>query len=340
MFPPGVNFTLESLPQDCPNCTHPSTTELNVTKAVVLALVLGVFVVFGVLGNALVILSVACHRHLHTATHYFIANLAVADLLLSLVVLPFSATFELLGRWVFGRHLCSAWAALDVLCCTASIMSLCAISVDRCIGVSYPLRYPAIVTQRRGLLALLAVWALAGTISVGPLFGWKEPAPEDETVCGITQEPGYAVFSAVGSFYIPLAVILVMYCRVYTVARRESRVLREGCKKDRSGPAGVTLRMHRGHAAPVAALEEGGRGDEGLPNRAHFTLRLHKLSHEKKAAKTLGIVVGCFVLCWLPFFLVLPIGEFSFHDPPLSLTRCTPQMLSSQDGQLPILSLR
>ncbi|XP_036385892.1 alpha-1A adrenergic receptor-like [Megalops cyprinoides] len=305
MVPIGVNVTLESPPQDCPNCTQASPPGLNVPKAVVLALVLGVFLVFGVLGNLLVILSVACHRHLRTVTHYFIANLAVADLLLSLAVLPFSATFEILGRWVFGRPLCSAWAALDVLCCTASIMSLCVISVDRCIGVSYPLRYPAIVTKQRGQVALGALWAASLTISAGPLFGWKEPAPEDDTVCRITEEPGYALFSALGSFYVPLAVILAMYCRVYVVARRESRGLREGHKTDRSDPEGVTLRIHRGHSA--GAGEDG--DEEALRRRAHFSLRLLKLSREKKAAKTLGIVVGCFVLCWLPFFLVLPIGS-------------------------------
>ncbi|KAG9353962.1 hypothetical protein JZ751_012086 [Albula glossodonta] len=340
----GVNMTPEFLTQDCLNCTQPSIPEFSVTKAVMMALVLGIFVVFGVLGNTLVILSVACHRHLRTVTHYFIVNLAVADLLLSLAVLPFSATFEVLGRWVFGRPLCSAWAALDVLCCTASIMSLCAISVDRCIGISYPLRYPAIVTQRRGLLALVALWALAGTISVGPLFGWKEPAPEDDTICGITEEPAYAVFSAMGSFYVPLGVILAMYCRVYVVARRESRGLREGQKTDWSDREGVTLRMHRGHSAPNATLEEGGEGEDALKSRAHFTFRLLKLSREKKAAKTLGIVVGCFVLCWLPFFLVLPIegvchitiaGKPEGHAEQaiLSLHTCT--VLVSRAGHAP-----
>ncbi|XP_064164800.1 alpha-1A adrenergic receptor-like [Anguilla rostrata] len=307
MVPPGVNMTLNlSLPQDCLNCTQPSTPELDVTKAVMLVLVMAAFLVFGVMGNILVILSVACHRHLRTPTHYLVANLGAADLLLSLAVVPFSAIFEMLGRWVFGRVLCNAWAALDVLCCTASIMSLCAISVDRCIAVTYPLRYPAMVTHRRGLLAVVAVWGFSGVISVAPLFGWKEPDPEDESICEITQEPGYTIFSAVGSFYIPLAVILAMYCRVYAVARRELRGLRVGCKTDPSDPDGVTLRIHRGHSAP--SQEEGGPGEEAQSNRAHFTLRLRKLSHEKKAAKTLSIVVGCFVLCWLPFFLVLPIG--------------------------------
>uniref|UniRef100_A0A3B4Z6H7 Alpha-1A adrenergic receptor n=1 Tax=Stegastes partitus TaxID=144197 RepID=A0A3B4Z6H7_9TELE len=282
------------------NC-HALVPELNVVKAVVLGLVLGVFIVFGIVGNILVILSVVCHRHLRTVTHYFIVNLAVADLMLSSTVLPFSAIFEILDRWVFGRVFCNVWAAVDVLCCTASIMSLCVISVDRYIGVSYPLRYPAIVTKRRALLAVMLLWVLSIIISIGPLFGWKEPAPEDESICKITEEPGYAIFSALGSFYVPLAIILVMYCRVYVVAHRESRGLKEGQKTEKSDSEQVILRMHRGNTT----VSE----DEALRSRTHFALRLLKFSREKKAAKTLGIVVGCFVLCWLPFFLVLPIGS-------------------------------
>lgn len=229
-------------------------------------------------------------------------NLAVADLLLSSTVLPFSAILEIVDRWVFGRAFCNVWAAVDVLCCTASIMSLCVISVDRYIGVSYPLRYPTIMTKRRALLAVMLLWVLSIIISIGPLFGWKEPAPEDDSICKITEEPGYAIFSAVGSFYLPLTIILVMYCRVYVVAHRESQGLREGQKTEKSDSERVILRIHRGNTT----VSE----DEALRSRTHFALRLLKFSREKKAAKTLGIVVGCFVLCWLPFFLVLPIGEY------------------------------
>uniref|UniRef100_A0A3Q3LPK1 Alpha-1A adrenergic receptor n=1 Tax=Mastacembelus armatus TaxID=205130 RepID=A0A3Q3LPK1_9TELE len=301
MVPVLDNMTPAPLMQNCSNCSQVLVPELNVVKAVVLGLVLGVFIVFGIVGNILVILSVVCHRHLRTVTHYFIVNLAVADLLLSATVLPFSAIFEILDRWVFGRSLCNVWAAVDVLCCTASIMSLCVISVDRYIGVSYPLRYPAIMTKRRALLAVMLLWVLSVFISIGPLFGWKEPAPEDESICKITEEPAYAIFSAVGSFYLPLAIILVMYCRVYVVAHRESQGLREGQKTEKSDSERVTLRIHRGNTT----VSE----DEALRSRTHFALRLLKFSREKKAAKTLGIVVGCFVLCWLPFFLVLPIGS-------------------------------
>ncbi|KAM9393008.1 alpha-1A adrenergic receptor [Pholidichthys leucotaenia] len=316
MIPLLDNMTPAPLTQNCSNCSHVLAPEINVVKAVVLGVVLGVFIGFGIVGNILVILSVVCHRHLRTVTHYFIVNLAVADLLLSSTVLPFSAIFEILDRWVFGRVFCNVWAAVDVLCCTASIMSLCVISVDRYIGVSYPLRYPAIVTKRRALLAVMLLWVLSIIISVGPLFGWKEPAPEDESICKITEEPGYAIFSAVGSFYLPLAIILVMYCRVYVVAHRESQGLREGHKTEKSDSEQVILRIHRGNTT----VSE----DEVLRNRTHFALRLLKFSREKKAAKTLGIVVGCFVLCWLPFFLVLPIGSmFPAYRPSDTIFKIT-----------------
>lgn len=84
-------------------------------------------------------------------------------------------SLQVLDYWVFGRIFCDIWAAVDVLCCTASIMSLCVISIDRYIGVRYPLQYPMIVTEKRALLAMLGVWILAIIISIGPLLGWKQP---------------------------------------------------------------------------------------------------------------------------------------------------------------------
>uniref|UniRef100_A0A3P9LY18 Alpha-1A adrenergic receptor n=1 Tax=Oryzias latipes TaxID=8090 RepID=A0A3P9LY18_ORYLA len=307
MMVPAENMTIFSLEDACFNCSSSTHMDVDVAKAVVLGVVMVVFVVFGVFGNILVILSVLLHHQWRSVTHYFIANLAAADLLLSSAVLPFSATSEALGRWVFGRSLCNVWAALDVLCCTASILSLCVISIDRFLAVSYPLRYPAIATGRRGLTAVAALWGLSAAISVGPLFGWKEPHPEDETVCRITEEPGYALFSALGSFYIPLAIILAMYCRVYTVAKRVSKSLQES-QKGGVEMEGVMLRKHRGNAAHSGRQED--EEEATMHKRPSFPLpKLLKFSGEVKAAKTLGIVVGCFVLCWLPFFLVLPIGS-------------------------------
>ncbi|XP_006631799.2 alpha-1A adrenergic receptor [Lepisosteus oculatus] len=310
------------LPANLSNGTSGNQTlfpSLDVTRAAALGIVLGAFISFAIVGNILVILSVVCNRHLRTPTNYFIINLAIADLLLGTTVLPVSATLEIVDYWVFGRVFCDIWAAVDVLCCTASIMSLCVISIDRYIGVRYSLQYPTIVTEGRAVLAMLGVWGLSLVISIGPLLGWKQPAPPDEKVCVITEEPFYALFSSLGSFYIPLAVILAMYCRVYIVAKRTTRNLEAGVMKERSNAKEFTLRIHyRGSQAS----EEGAGAGRGRAQhiRSSLTVRLLKFSREKKAAKTLGIVVGMFILCWLPFFLALPIGSFNTHlRPPETL---------------------
>uniref|UniRef100_A0A8C6RC56 Alpha-1D adrenergic receptor n=1 Tax=Nannospalax galili TaxID=1026970 RepID=A0A8C6RC56_NANGA len=270
---------------------------------------LAAFILTAVAGNLLVILSVACNRHLQTVTNYFIVNLAVADLLLSATVLPFSATMEVLGFWAFGRAFCDVWAAVDVLCCTASILSLCTISVDRYVGVRHSLKYPAIMTERKAAAILALLWAVALVVSVGPLLGWKEPVPPDERFCGITEEVGYAVFSSVCSFYLPMAVIVVMYCRVYVVARSTTRSLEAGVKRERGKASEVVLRIHCRGAATGANRAYGMRSTKGHTLRSSLSVRLLKFSREKKAAKTLAIVVGVFVLCWFPFFFVLPLGS-------------------------------
>ncbi|KAK7137868.1 hypothetical protein R3I94_013497 [Phoxinus phoxinus] len=282
---------------------------LLLSRAVPLGLALGTFIIFAVAGNILVILSVVCNRHLRTPTNFFIVNLAIADLLLGTTVLPVSATLEILDYWVFGRIFCDVWAAVDVLCCTASIMSLCVISIDRYIGVSHPLQYPNIVTRRRALLAMLGVWVLSLVISIGPLLGWKEPPSADDTVCAITEEPFYALFSSLGSFYIPLIVILVMYCRVYVVAKRTTKNLEAGVKTETANSGEITLRIHRG--SQVHEDTSTAARSRAHQARNSLTVKLLKFSREKKAAKTLGVVVGMFTLCWLPFFLTLPLVAFN-----------------------------
>ena len=129
-------------------------------------------------------------------------------------------------------------------------------------------------------------------------------------MCLITEEPFYALFSSLGSFYIPLAVILAMYFRVYVVAKRTTKNLEAGVMKERQEDSNeLTLRIHCrnqqvNELCPASGASAG---------RSSLTLKLLKFSREKKAAKTLGVVVGMFILCWLPFFLALPISTFTFN---------------------------
>lgn len=119
------------------------TTSLAAAQGV-LAAILTVINVATVTGSIFIMISVFINRKLQNTTSIFLINLAVADLSLGLFVMPFSVFQQIAKQWVFGKLYCNLWAAADVMSCTASIWSLCAISIDRYIGVTEPLRHKVI----------------------------------------------------------------------------------------------------------------------------------------------------------------------------------------------------
>ena len=69
---------------------------------------------------------------------------------------------------------CSIWLAVDVWVCTASILHLVVISLDRYIAVTHPITYPNIMTSKRAKLLILGAWVLSFVICFPPLVGWND----------------------------------------------------------------------------------------------------------------------------------------------------------------------
>lgn len=82
-------------------------------------------------GNVMVVMSVFTYKPLRNVQNFYIVSLACTDLMLATMVMPFHVTYWLVGRWTLGHLFCNVWATCDVLMCTASILNLCAIAVDR-----------------------------------------------------------------------------------------------------------------------------------------------------------------------------------------------------------------
>lgn len=309
-----------------------------------LAIVLILCSVATVFGNSLVILAVFRERYLHTATNYFVTSLAFADCLVGLVVMPFSAIYEVLeNRWLFSTDWCDIWRSLDVLFSTASILNLCVISLDRYFAISDPFTYPTRMSRKRAVLLIAIVWICSSAISFPAIAWWRavrtEAVPKDK--CPFTEHLGYLIFSSTISFYLPLFVMVFTYYRIYRAAVIQTRSLKLGTKQVMmaSGELELTLRIHRGGATTnsdarhlfrtasstpedlqdidesTITLSHNNGGLTRMPstrinNKHHlgknFSLsrKLAKFAKEKKAAKTLGIVMGVFIICWLPFFVV------------------------------------
>ncbi|XP_071440992.1 octopamine receptor beta-2R-like [Hetaerina americana] len=312
--------------------TPPAATATPAPWALVPAVVKGValcaIIVAAVLGNLLVIVSVVRHRKLRVITNYFVVSLALADLLVALCAMTFNASVELTGRWLFGPLMCDLWNSLDVYFSTASILHLCCISVDRYYAIVRPLEYPLCVTRRTVVLALGHVWALPALISFTPIFlGWYTTAEhlafrrQHPDECAFVVNTPYALVSSAVSFWVPALVMLCMYARIFQEALRQRRALSRtpshallGVPRPAAAAASAIRRYQRAverhralrvtaSAAPdhPEASENGpgasGDDDDGAAGSSAVWRTEHK------AARTLGVIVGAFLACWLPFFL-------------------------------------
>ena len=238
-------------------------------------------------GNSLVIIAVITTRKLRTNTNTYIVSLACSDILLGIFVIPFSASLEVLTFWPFGEIWCSMWLAIDVLLCTASILNLCAISFDRYIAVTKPIQYAGTMSRRRSKVLVAIVWLLSFVICIPPLLGWNDKTSysTDDTddskgnmtnytddnssvsmdsvkfgcnatppQCELISTQGYRIYSAMGSFYIPMFLMVFFYCKIYKAAVGVSSAIRTGILTSKqtddlnqdNDP--IILRIHRGNS--------------------------------------------------------------------------------------------
>lgn len=228
-----VSSTLDTYSQ-CPqgeiiqyNSSLGVTLAVPEWEAAMTAASLSLIILMTVVGNILVILSVFTYKPLRIVQNFFIVSLAVADLTVALLVLPFNVAVSILGRWEFGMHMCKTWLTFDVMCCTASILNLCAIALDRYWAITDPINYAQKRTLKRVLMMICGVWILSLLISSPPLFGWNDwPAEEDwnvDTACMLTRQQGYVVYSSLGSFYIPLFIMTIVYIEIFIATKRRLR---------------------------------------------------------------------------------------------------------------------
>jgi len=211
--------------------TSSSIWSLNysVLELVAVTSILTVMIAVTACGNALVAVSLLRYKSLRSVSNMLIGNLAVSDFLLAVVVLPLSTINECLGRWPLGYVACNVWLTVDVLCCTASIWNLCMIAVDRCTAIVYPLWYRHKRSVRYAVPYIAVVWLVSLAVSVPPSFvGWSDVYVVDDDSqfyqCVLYQSPGYVMFSASASFFVPFTITVILYVRIFTFLLRRMAV--------------------------------------------------------------------------------------------------------------------
>ncbi|XP_063002523.1 adenosine receptor A2b [Elgaria multicarinata webbii] len=240
--------------------------------------------VLSIAGNVLVCWAVAINSTLKNATNYFLVSLAVADIAVGLLAIPFAVTISVGLDTDF--HCCLFLACFVLVLTQSSIFSLLAVAVDRYMAIKVPLRYKSLVTGKRarGLIAVL--WILSFGIGLTPLMGWNM---RDEVAKNCTNVTGPCLFECqfesvvpmqymvyfnfFGCVLLPLLLMLVIYVKIFAVACKQLRQME-------------------------------------LLGKSRTTLQ-----KEVNAAKSLAIIVGFFAVCWLPLHIV---NCFTLFQPQLS----------------------
>ncbi|XP_029972522.1 5-hydroxytryptamine receptor 1D [Salarias fasciatus] len=308
------------------------------SEASLLGLRVSVYVLLAVvtlatmLSNAFVIATIFMTRKLHTPANFLIGSLALTDLLVSILVMPISVVYTVSKTWSLGQVVCDVWLSSDITFCTASILHLCVIALDRYWAITDALEYSRRRTMRRAAAMVAVVWVISICISIPPLFWRQAKAHEELTECVVNADQiSYTLYSTFGAFYVPTLLLLILYGRIYVAAR--SRIF----KTPSAGKRFTTAQLIQTSAGSSlcslssASQHSGGVGGAGgsplfissvKVKLADSVLERKRLcaARERKATKTLGIILGAFIVCWLPFFvgtLVMVICKDCWFDPLL-----------------------
>ncbi|XP_024154416.1 adenosine receptor A2b [Oryzias melastigma] len=248
-----------------------------------------VIALLAVAGNILVCWSVCLNSNLQSITNFFVVSLAVADIAVGLLAIPFAITISV--GFCAEFHGCLFIACFVLVLTQSSIFSLLAIAVDRYIAIKNPLRYNSLVTGQRAKGIIAFCWVLSVAIGLTPMFGWNtgwnstittsenKRCSEGMTECFFEKVVTlhYMVyFNFFGCVLVPLFLMLVIYIHIFMAARRQLRLM--------------TLKVSQTPAP-------GQRAPTPSSSRSF-------LQREVRAAKSLAIIVGLFALCWLPLHII------------------------------------
>ncbi|XP_059212944.1 trace amine-associated receptor 1-like [Centropristis striata] len=207
-------------------------------------------------GNLLVIISIIYFKQLHTPTNYLILSLAVADLLVGVVVLPFSIILTVTSCWYLEYLLYRYYA------------------------VCQPLSYKTKMNVHVIVVMILLSWTVSALLGIGTTLRGLNEGQSNR--CVIFQHTSSAIMGIAFVFYIPAFIMFSIYLKIFIVAQRQARSIQNTtCQRKKSGAAVI--------------------------------------KRERKATKTLAVVMGVFLICWTPFVICITSYPLSNYTTPVPL---------------------
>ena len=248
-----------------------------------------ILVIVSLCGNSAIITVVWKVRRMRKTINFFIVNMCIADLLITLYM-PRSISVSFTGyRWLVGGILglifCKFSVFMHQTAIAVSIFTVIAISCDRFFAVVFPLK--TFITKKICQIIIAFTWILSAAIRLPMLYGLKVTVGKNGYLgCLLSlddafykgAEKNYYQFTLIGLFAVPLSVIVILYSGIFISLR---------------------LRKSPGEVVPRGV---------GREHRRDAVIT-------KKVLRMVFIVVVVFVLCWLLFFIQLILFSYKIRVP-------------------------
>ncbi|XP_026781670.2 trace amine-associated receptor 13c-like [Pangasianodon hypophthalmus] len=261
-------------------CVHFSCPETSVSPAVYILLYVcsAAVVLLTVCGNLLVIISVCHFKQLHTPTNTLVLSLAVSDFLFGTLVMPSILIWTIESCWIFGRDFCISFLLIGGFLIIISIYNIALISVDRYLALSIPFLYTNTISRRTMCIVVYCNWCvcLAYNVTFCYFNGSFKSSLMCPGECFFMLNEVWSVIDLVVTFMFPCSVIIILYTRVFVIAKKHAIAIRELNNYTRPKTQKITS---------------------------------HSMKSERKAAKVLGILVSVFMVCLLPYFIYSLLGD-------------------------------
>mgnify|MGYP001800647189 FL=1 len=166
------------------------------------------------------------------------------------------------GDFPLHVKVCDAWVSLDVLACTASILMMTAISIDRYLAITSAILYSSTLKHSTWypVLMISLCWVISLAVALPILLGANNTEHRIDNVCFFFN-PLFSTMSSMASFFIPTTVMVILYWRIFRIIRQRASISKA---KDEKQFKAMNLKRE-------SSSENSGQSEEQLGNFKHQT---------------------------------------------------------------------
>ena len=240
---------------------------------------ISVVILLTLLGNFLVITSLAKHGNHIKERQLFVMSLASADVAVAIFTMfpAFLHEMKIASAWFAEEYVCLSARGLDVLFCCTSIVHLFFMTIERYFAICKPFKYECIHKKRGIIPMIIFAWVLSGISAFLFIFGefnlWE---------CKFFHDEYFVIPATMIIFYIPATLMIICNFKIFWTVKTSTRTI-----------------LNR--------------------NCLNVVVKKSYLNRETNVAKINALLTGCFLVCWIPYFVIEIIRPFVNFNIPSTL---------------------